>query len=409
MAGPAGAASSPPAGLPRAPDGAHPDLQAMVARLDRAGWAAEAYDADWRLIWMAEELKELLGEYDREKLGYGKHFFEMRLVEPWLSALTEESVARVLTEVLPYVMADTPGGKEAVVAMASAEWQPLLEPLEPAAPPPFWAWSFEFVQGDLPPAPGSGIALRGYGEDGSFMGTIQIYTPGLPASVLSLVARGDSDMFARMAALLEPGRRQAAILFADLQASGPLSRRLPSAAYFKLIQGFTTAIDDAVLRHKGIVGKHVGDGVTAFFLADDLGSDSGAARAAIEAAREISGAVEQAAAALGEETGVVDPADCLVNVGVHWGGNLYMGQLVTGGRLEVTALGDPVNEAARLQEAARDGAVLASKALVEQLSHEDAQALAVNPDSVAYRTVAEVPGAGEKAVRDAGSIPVAAL
>jgi hypothetical protein len=86
-----------------------------------------------------------------------------------------------------------------------------------------------------------------------------------------------------------------------------------------------------------------------------------------------------------------------------------MGQVVTGGRLEVTALGDEVNECARIQESARDGAVLASKHLIERADPEQARAAGVDPEHVEYTTVAELPGATEKAVRDAGTIPVAAL
>jgi len=56
-----------------------------------------------------------------------------------------------------------------------------------------------------------------------------------------------------------------------------------------------------------------------------------------------------------------------VSVGVHWGGSLYMGQVVTRGRLEVTALGDEVNECARIQRAASGGAILASKGVLERL------------------------------------------
>jgi class 3 adenylate cyclase len=184
---------------------------------------------------------------------------------------------------------------------------------------------------------------------------------------------------------------------------------LPSAAYFKLIRAITTAMDDVVVAHKGIVGKHAGDGGSAFFLAEDLGSDSGAVRAAIEAARQITVAAQTAAKEVGEETGLVESADTLVNVGVHWGGGLYMGQLVTGGRLEVTALGDHVNECARIQESACDGEVLGSKALIEHLAPEDADALGLDPDGVVYRTVSELPGVSEKATRDAGSIPVTVL
>jgi class 3 adenylate cyclase len=157
------------------------------------------------------------------------------------------------------------------------------------------------------------------------------------------------------------------------------------------------------------VGKHAGDGVTAFFLTDDLGSSSATARAAIETARSIAEATATIAKELKDETGLVDPTDCLVNVGVHWGGTLYMGQLVTGGRLEVTALGDEVNECARIQQTAREGQALASKTLVEHLSDEDAGALGLDPDSLLYKMVADLPEAGEKAIRDAGTIPVTVL
>jgi class 3 adenylate cyclase len=44
-----------------------------------------------------------------------------------------------------------------------------------------------------------------------------------------------------------------------------------------------------------------------------------------------------------------------------------MGQVVTGGRLGVTALGDEVNECARMKQTATGGALLASKALIERL------------------------------------------
>lgn len=396
--------ASPPPLLP----GASPDLLETMRRIDRAGWAAEAYDAEWRLVWISEDLKAILGEFDREKLGYGLHFVETRGLPTWSESVTEATRTTVLAELLPYVLADTPGGRGAIARMLGVE-EAELGNLEPVTPPGLWAWSFEFVQRGLPPADGYAIALQGRDVDGRLIGTVMLYAPGLPASVLVLVSRGDRGMFERMARLLEPGRRQAAVLFADLEASGPLSRRLASGAYFKLIRSFTTAIDAAVIAHLGIVGKHVGDGVSAFFIAEELGSASGAARAALEAAREIAGAAERAAAEVAGATGALDPAECRVNVGVHWGGALYMGQLVTGGRLEVTALGDEVNECARLQEAAQDGQVLASKALVEQLSAADAAALGLDPDAAAYTPVAELPGAGDKARRDAGTVPVTAI
>ncbi|HEX2049915.1 MAG TPA: adenylate/guanylate cyclase domain-containing protein [Actinomycetota bacterium] len=403
-----------------------PRLASIAEQIESTGWAASLCDAQWRLVWVSSEMTVLLGESDPDKLGIGKHMVECHCSPTWRNAVTEESQYGAFAQHVGLMVPGTPGGKEAIVAMLESgfrdalelgeEGSPeahetllsLLDGTEAVEPPLVWTYDFDFLQGDLPPARVSEIAVRAY-DGGELLGTVFLFGPALPASVLSLVARGDADMYARMKSLVRPGRRQAAILFTDLQASGPLARRLPSAAYFRLVCAITTAIDEVVIRHRGIVGKHAGDGVTAFFLADDLGSSSRAARAAIEAARDVAVAARDAAKEVAQDTGLIDPAECFVNVGAHWGGALYMGQLVTGGRLEVTALGDRVNEAARIQQSAGDGQILASKSLVEHLSEDDAEAAGIDVDGVVYVPVAELPGAGPKAIRDAGSIPVTTL
>ena len=86
-----------------------------------------------------------------------------------------------------------------------------------------------------------------------------------------------------------------------------------------------------------------------------------------------------------------------------------MGQIVTGGRLEVTALGDEVNQAARIQEVCRGGGTLVSKEIVERLDPAAASAIGIDPAAVAYRILGEVPGASEKAKRDAGSLAITAI
>jgi hypothetical protein len=59
-----------------------------------------------------------------------------------------------------------------------------------------------------------------------------------------------------------------------------------------------------------------------------------------------------------------------------------------------------------MEQSAHEGQVLASKAIIERLSTTDAQALGLAPETLAYRTIAELPGAPEKATRDAGAIAV---
>ena len=75
----------------------------------------------------------------------------------------------------------------------------------------------------------------------------------------------------------------------------------------------------------------------------------------------------------------------------------------------MTALGDEVNECARIQESASGGALLVSKTALEQLSDERAEDLEVDPEHARYATIAELPEATEKARRDAGAIAVARL
>ena len=415
------------------PSSLPPLLRNVAEEVERARSGAVLLDPSWTLVWTSSEFEWAM-DAGPEKLGVGRHLLECYLSEPWCARIAPmgDDLDGLQCEAR-YMVQETPGGKDRILAIlregasflpALAGGDPrdpeqqaavlavaeqLVESAVPEPQPPVWSHTVDWVQGDLPPMTIRCNAFRLHDFDGSPAGTLVVYDAALPGRVLALVARGDEGMFERMARLFEPGQHAAAILFADLQLSTTLSRRLPSAAYFRLVRAITTAIDQVVVRHRGIVGKHAGDGVTAFFLADDLGSPSKAARAAIDAARDVTLAARHAAKDVAEDTGLVDPSECLINVGIHWGGHLYMGQLVTGGRLEVTALGDHVNECARIQEAAQDGQVLASKSLVEHLDEEDAGATGVDRDAVLYRVVGELPGAGDKARRDIPGLPVTAL
>lgn len=419
---------------PSLPD--DPRLVDVARQIDATRFGALMMDAQWNLVWVSEEMRKFLFQPPYEPL-YGRHVVDNYMSDAFCRLVSEETQLDMLRKHAPYEMWGTPGGKEGYIEIVRAahreyfdqgrpvpQWAQesgltheetlemaiqLLQEMEPVEPPSLNIDVFEFLYEDLPPTDVAEIQLKLVDASGEVYGYLALYMPALPTGVLQLVARGDVGMFERMIDLVQPGRNPAAILFCDLQDSGVLSRRLPSGAYFKLVRALTTAIDEYVVKHLGIVGKHAGDGVTAFFLADDLGSPSGAARAAVEAARAIADGAGRVAKAVGEETGLIEAADCLLNVGIHWGGTLYMGQLVTGGRLEVTALGDPVTECARIQEAARDGDILASKQLMENLTDADAKALGVDTDALVYRTVAELSHASEKAKRDAGGIPVTTL
>jgi class 3 adenylate cyclase len=381
-----------------------PRLDAAIAELASTGWAVEVADADWRLCWVSDDMRQLVGAGSEEQAGIGDSFASTRRARARAAVVGDDAQFGWLQRHIPYILHDI-GDRARLREDVGPEWAGLVDAAEPVEPPLTWSDELEWQPRDSRPMRVRYLAQRLYAPDGSLLGTSYMYGASLRARLLAYVARGSEPMFERMVRLRTPARREAAILFADLQASGSLSRRLPSSAFFELLRELNGAVDDVVIECNGIVGKHAGDGVTAFFLAD--GSTSAAAAAAVRAALRMREATEHVARCASElSVGTVNPETIRLNIGVHWGGALYMGQVVTSGRLEVTALGDEVNEAARMQETARDGTLLVSKALVERLAPDDAAELGIDPDRTLYRPLAEWRGATEKAVRDAGGLAV---
>ena len=226
-----------------------------------------------------------------------------------------------------------------------------------------------------------------------------------PAAGMSYLAAAaataDLTHLERMRLVARPDRRPAAILMADLEASSPLARRLSAAQYFAFVRGLVRAEDQCIVDAGGIVGRHAGDGVVAFFLAETVGSESAAVRSCISAARTLRGTLNDIAA-----RGEIAESELSLRFGLHWGATLYMGRILTAGRSEVTALGDEMNEAARIEACATGGRILAAKALIERLNRADADALELDTRHTTYTPLADLSTATDKARRDAPSIAV---
>ncbi len=358
------------------------ELAEAIAALTRTRTAAQVFDAEGRLAWVSEDLYRLAGMDTDVDVGLGTSTRDGdRPI--WHAVLTQDSLDILVAELQRRV---EPGTDWAPVWVGPARLQ---------------------VPGRRLSIGVLGVTLRG--RDGAVLGSALLYAPVLPARVLALLAEGDVASFERLAALTTPGRRAAAVLFADIDSSGVLSRRMPTAAYFELIRGVLTAFDDLVAEHGGITGKHAGDGASAFFLHEVHGSESATALAALRTARALPDAVRDHLARLAECGYDIGAGDAPMNVGVHWGANLYIGQVITGGRLEVTALGDEVTECARIEHVAAGGQTLVSKAVVERLDDPCAAELGLSPKRLRYRVLGELAAEDPKALRDAGGIAVADL
>jgi class 3 adenylate cyclase len=382
----------------------HPELRDIAEAMEAAGMLFEIFDARYRCVYFSRELARLMEvSADEARRLIGRSSIARALREDAeIIRVSRESGSAWFQHNAPimrrYLDPDDPDFDE--IFDSTSPFAAEIEPAESV--PRGWYDRVAFpanlrfrrsMLGDQ-----HQVQLRISDDHGSFIGVVWMYRGILSETLLQRLGRGEPELFERMDRVREPGRRTAAILFADLEASGVLSRHLSSRGYFDLIRDLTDLIDTSVIVHEGITGKHAGDGGSALFLAADFdGSESGAARAAIETARAIRDGSEE----LGPED-----VEVKVNVGVHWGATLMVGQVATRGRLEVTALGDQMNEGARIEAAATGGAILASKDLVERLDATDAKATGIDPDAIAYTTLGELDGASDKAIRDAGTIAV---
>ena len=353
-----------------------PELAHWADLIESLRWAGFLLDRQHRLVWTSSDLQRFAGSPPEEELGYGLHVVEAFALDAWRRIATPDSQTQLINDLAPLLSGDVP---------FTEPFQSSFDYLEPGG------------ESELPVMHVNLLVMPLRSDTGAFVGTLTLGFVGLRPGLVSLLARGDEEMYERMAKLVEPGSREAAILFCDLEGSTQLSRTLPTGEYFRLIRSLWTEIDALVAQNEGIVGKHAGDGASAYFLVDDLGSASSAATAAIRTARGIH---ERSEAIFGDALGT----SCLMRVGIHWGDSLYIGQLVPGGRLDVTALGDAVNECARIQESAAPDETLASKKLIEHLTDDDAAALGLNPDKFRYVQLADLPGASEKAIAAAGAI-----
>ena len=382
----------------------HPDLRDIAEAMEAAGMLFEIFDARFRCAYMSSQwtdVAEATVEEARRQIGRSMIVRVLR-EDAELVRVSSESGTAWFEHNAPLMRRylDPSDQDFEEILDSTAPYAAEIEPAESVPRawydrvsfPPNLRWRRSML-GDQ-----HQVQLRISDDDGQFIGVVLLYRSTVPESLMQRLGRGDPQLFERMDRVRDPGRRTAAILFADLEASGVLSRHLSSRGYFELIKDLTDLIDTSVIAGDGITGKHAGDGGSALFLTDDFeGSESGAARAAIEAARAIRDGSEQ----LGPED-----VEVKVNIGVHWGATLMVGQVATTGRLEVTALGDQMNEGARIEAAATGGTILASKDLVERLDVADAQATGIDPDAIAYTTLSELTGVSDKAIRDAGTIAV---
>jgi adenylate cyclase len=154
--------------------------------------------------------------------------------------------------------------------------------------------------------------------------------------------------------------REVAILFTDVIGSTELASERPPQEVVELLNKFFGIVVEVVDAHGGWVNKFEGDAALAVFGAPVEHDD--AASAALATARELAERLEREVEGLGAGIGVS-------------AGEVVAGNIGEESRFEYTVIGDPVNEAARLTELAKEkpGRVLASSAVLERSGEDESK------------------------------------
>jgi adenylate cyclase len=136
-----------------------------------------------------------------------------------------------------------------------------------------------------------------------------------------------------------------AVLFADVRGSTGLGERAVPEEFATLLNRFYAIATRTLLRYDAVIDKLIGDEVMAFFVRGITGREY--RRQAVLAGIEL-----LRATGYGTDEGPWLDLGVTVNAGVAYVGN------VGGEVVDFTALGDPVNVAARMQQSAAGGELL---------------------------------------------------
>jgi adenylate cyclase len=134
-----------------------------------------------------------------------------------------------------------------------------------------------------------------------------------------------------------------AILFADIRSFTPFAEAMLPYDVIHVLNRYFHRVGQAIRRHGGTIDTYMGDGLMALFGGQD--ADNAALRA-VRAGLDILAAVEQ----FNPYLSALYKRELRIGIGVHEG-DVVVGAVGDGDNRKVTAIGDAVNVASRIEAA----------------------------------------------------------
>lgn len=154
-------------------------------------------------------------------------------------------------------------------------------------------------------------------------------------------------------------RREITALFADLRGYTSFSEKAPPEQVVDLLNEYFSLVADVIFSREGTLDKFLGDAVLALFNAPTSQPDH--ILRAVQTAVDL----QKRVAEINEQRGG----------GLRFGIGLHVGEAVVGyvganQAMNYTAIGDTVNIAQRVQEAAQAGQILVTEAVARRITNE---------------------------------------
>lgn len=207
--------------------------------------------------------------------------------------------------------------------------------------------------------------MRFCGNCGSRLGDPLSADPALANSFAVIHHPGpgpNAELLARFqqASLEASGQhRNVTVLFVDLSGYTQLSERIDNELLFELMQQFLRLLANDVYKYDGMVDKFTGDGLMALFGTPI--SHENNAELALRAAFDMQTDVAHFSEDVKERVGV----ELRLHIGLN-SGSVIFGGIGSNKMMNYTAIGDTVNLAQRLGDAAAAGTILASESVYRQ-------------------------------------------
>lgn len=156
-----------------------------------------------------------------------------------------------------------------------------------------------------------------------------------------------------------------AVIVADLQNSVKICSELPPEEYFELINEIWSTMAPVFRKYYGTHGKHVGDGMVYYFFPQP---DSNYIFNVVACAQEIKLEIRKISKRWQLRKNWLN--ELYLNIGLHEGQE-WLGTFQSATSVEFAVLGQTINQAARLSDFARYGAIWATKNLISKLTQEE--------------------------------------